>query len=470
MIILINLSKIIVENKMLKKYFSISCFSVKQKFIALYIMIFLLAFNQLQAVVLRVGVAKTDITPTESLYLSGYSIRTEPSKGAYGKIYLTAFAVDDGARRIVFIESDLIGYPSSDSLRQIVSAASDLPLENIILGSAHNHSSPILGRRNSNSIWSKEFSSKLVSTVMKAINDLEPVTLGGGIGHSYIAMNRRKVMEETDSYITFDENYISQSYGEQKTDHPVLVHEIGGVVRLGANPKGSIDDEVGILRIDRKSGAPKAVFINYAAHGTSLGGRNLMISPEWCGHMVEYVEKQIPGVVAMFAQGAAGDINPRRVGGLDGFKDDLEKTKELGYEIGKEVIRVFNTVVTKEPLNPSIKLVNRQIQCPRTYRELFYDYKQTTIPVSTTAIKIDDYVWVTFPGELFHEIGKRIKKSTHSKYSYLVGYCNGSVGYFPTQKAFSEGGYEVSASHFDPISEHVYVRGVEKLLIELFDQ
>jgi hypothetical protein len=85
---------------------------------------------------------------------------------------------------------------------------------------------------------------------------------------------------------------------------------------LGANPEGPIDEEICIMRIDKLSGEPKAVFVNYACHGTSLGGRNNTISPEWNGHMLEYIEKNMPGVTGIFAQGAAGDINLRFVGGL----------------------------------------------------------------------------------------------------------------------------------------------------------
>ena len=72
------------------------------------------------------------------------------------------------------------------------------------------------------------------------------------------------------------------------THHPVKIREMEGVYRLGSNPGGPIDNEVGVLRIDRLNGQSKAVLVDYACHGTSLGGRNNTISPEWNGHMLEY--------------------------------------------------------------------------------------------------------------------------------------------------------------------------------------
>ena len=275
-------------------------------------------------------------------------------------------------------------------------------------------------------------------------------------------------MNDTVNYITFDENNRSQSYGKYKTDNPVPIRKMEGVYRLGANPKGPIDSDVGILRIDRLSGQPKAVLVNYACHGTSLGGKNYKISPEWNGHMLEYIEKEIPGVMGIFIPGAAGDINPRFVGGLEGYEDNLENTANLGYEIGEEVVSVFNSIRTESPANYGIKIVHQDIVCPKRYREVVKDFKQTTVDVPVSIISIDEFVWVTFPVELFHEIGQTIKSGTHSRYPFLVGYCNGSLGYLITQQAYSEGGYEPWATQFAPCTEKIFIAGVKEMLTSLY--
>ena len=425
-----------------------------------------------QNTVLQAGIAKVDITPTENLYMGGYdaSCRTGKSDGIDGKIYIRALVFDDKISRVVFIEADIVGLPADEyvPLRKLISSQTGIPYENIMLGSVHNHAAPYPDERNKDSNWSKQLNSKFVLAVKNAIADLEPVKIGGGTGRSNIAMNRRHIMEDITSTTTFDENNSSQSYGKYKTDKPVLIHEMAGVVRLGNNPNGSIDDEVGILRIDKISGQPKAAFVNYACHGTSLGGRNNKISPEWNGYMLAYIEENIPGVSAIFAQGASGDIDPRFVGGLDGYKDDLKKTKELGDEIGKEVVKVFSDIRTAQSLSSQIKLVHQDITCPRKYAAVIADFRNTTLDIPTTAIRIDQFSWVTFPGELFHEIGQNVKTITHSRFPFLVGYCNGSLGYLPTQQSHSEGGYEPWSTKFDPIAEKIYVKGIEKLLLTLY--
>ncbi len=438
--------------------------------------IFLLQFFAFEGLssefTLRAGIAKVDITPVESLYLGGYdsSLRGDPSDGIYGKLYVRSLVFDDNTSRSAIIEADITGFSTeySIALRRLIEDETGIPYENIILGSVHNHAAPTLGSNNSETEWYRQFNNNVLKSVKDAIADLEPVKIGGAIGTSYIAMNRRKRMEDTLSYLTFDENNSSQSAGVYKTDNPVLIREMEGVYRLGSNPKGPIDPEVGIMRIDKLSGRPKAVFVNYACHPTSLGARNNTISPEWNGHMLEYIEEMLPDVTGIFSNGAAGDINPRFVGGLEGNVDCLERTAQLGQEIGREVVRVFNTIQTEYALNPEIKVVNENIVLPLKYNHVMRDFRQTTLDLPVTALKIDEFIWITYPGELFHEIGQQVKASTHSRYSFIVGYGNGSYGYLPTQAAHSEGGYEPNSTRFAPISEKIFVRGIERMLSKLY--
>ena len=59
-------------------------------------------------------------------------------------------------------------------------------------------------------------------------------------------------------------------------------------------------------------------------------------------------------------------------------------------------------------------------------------------------------------GEVMNEIGLDIKKQSPYTSTIIVTHCNGSSGYICTDKAFSEGGYEVKVTRLMP--------GVEKPL------
>lgn len=426
----------------------------------------LFCVNPLPAQSLRAGYAKVDITPAEPVFMGGYDLRNAPSEGIHGndRLFVRALVFDDGGTRVAFVVADIIGVHGHEVWRKKIADATGIPFTGILLGDAHNHAAPMAGPK-VETPWEHRFEESLLAAVRGAIAGLQPVRIAYGTGTSRIAMNRRQVRtRDEDSTRTFDENDRSQSFGKYKTDKPVLIHEFAGVVRLGANPTGPIDDAVQVVRVDTASGKPLAVMIHYACHGTSLGGRNGKISGEWMGRMQEYVEKQFPGVGSIYVQGASGDINPRVVGGLDGYQDDINTTWALGQEIGREVARVFRTLSPVEPGSTQIQIETKEILLPRQYRELMEDYTNTSVKVPTTALRMGDLMWVTFPGEMFSGIGKKVKAASPATGAHLMGYTNGYIGYFPEQTAYGEGGYEVATTHLDPAAEGIYLRELAELL------
>jgi hypothetical protein len=56
----------------------------------------------------------------------------------------------------------------------------------------------------------------------------------------------------------------------------------------------------------------------------------------------------------------------------------------------------------------------------------------------------------------------------NSRFPFYIGYCNGYVGYLPTQQSHSEGGYEIWATPLDPVAGKIFVKGIEKLLLNLY--
>lgn len=421
---------------------------------------------------LLAGIAKLDITPDEPLFMGGYSLRGGRSRTVHGKLFVRALALSDGRRTFIAVVADLINV--SAELRFAIGKALGVDPAWIYVGDTHNHAGPLSSPvpkqyakfGNDRTRWFREFPKTVLRAARQAVAELQPVKLGFGTGRSRIAMNRRKRMSDSRSVLTFDENHVSQSFGKAKTSKKTLIREHAGVIRLGTNPRGPIDDEVGVVRLDTLDGRPLAALINYACHGTSLGGRNDTICGEWMGRMLAVVEQEL-GAEAMFFQGAAGDINPRVVGGLDGHKDDLRATEQLGEEIAREVVRVHGGIQTA-PEEISLRAASASIQLPRCYRELFADFKNTTIDVPTTVMRMGDVTWVNFPGEMFHETGLRVKKSAPTPLTFIAGYTSGSaLGYMPTAEAFAEGGYEPAVSHLDPVAEQLYLEQLARLMARL---
>lgn len=155
------------------------------------------------------------------------------------------------------------------------------------------------------------------------------------------------------------------------------------------------------------------------------------------------------------------------VGGLDGNPDDINVTHALGEEIGREVVRVYRSLVPAPVTGIRIEVFQKDILLPRAYRDLAANFQNPAIHAPTTVVRMGDLMWVTFPGEMFNAIGKFVKAASPAPYAHLMGYTNGSLGYFPEQKAFAEGGYEPSNSRLAPNAEPIYRREIAELMKHL---
>jgi neutral ceramidase len=96
--------------------------------------------------VVRAGVAKIDITPTQSVTLAGYASRTNLSQGVHDPLSarVIAFARDD--RRLVLVSVDNLGFYNGTAgpLRQAILEAGRLKPSELFLCAIHTHSAPSL--------------------------------------------------------------------------------------------------------------------------------------------------------------------------------------------------------------------------------------------------------------------------------------------------------------------------------------
>ena len=91
------------------------------------------------------------------------------------------------------------------------------------------------------------------------------------------------------------------------------------------------------------------------------------------------------------------------------------------------------------------------------------------LEVEMTALRIGDFVLVTFPGELTVEIGLNIKKSSPHKPTFVAGYTNGYIYYTPTAKQLQNvgGAQEDSDCLLDPAWEKLFYHKVAEMLKKL---
>ena len=103
------------------------------------------------------------------------------------------------------------------------------------------------------------------------------------------------------------------------------------------------------------------------------------------------------------------------------------------------------------------------------YRDL-HDAGPRDLPMEQICLALGDSALLTFPGELYTEIGQHIKAHSPFRRTFIIGLANGYVGYVPTRKAIGEGGYAEDTRHVDETAEQLVVEHSLALLRSLHEQ
>ncbi|HAF71358.1 MAG: Uncharacterized protein XD60_1448 [Acetothermia bacterium 64_32] len=431
---------------------------------------------------IRAGLQRVNITPPIGTPLGGYAARKSVSQGIHDDLYATALVLQGEEVTLALVTADLVGLPQElvEKLRVAVRSSTGIPPDNVLVAATHTHSGPdlLFGDQGlASEAYVEVLADTLAGSVYAAWCSLQPAEVEVGQGWiEGIGVNRR-------------------------------------------TPAGTpVDPQVGVLRVDHE-GRPRGVLVNYTCHPVVLGPDNLLITADFPGYMVRVLEWVFgEGFTAMFTNGAAGDINTGHSAELSALGEKIpgrtfERAEKLGTMLAGEVLKVLETIepcsnipiaaMTKEislPLKPlpSLKeaeasakqkeqalteLIQRKApselvtkaRIEKLYADLLLKqvHERSQRPhdgvkhVELQAIRIGDCALLAFPGELFVEIGLEIKAKSPFRYTYIVGYANGYVGYVPTKQAFEEGGYEAVTAQFAPETSDIVIEESLALLNSL---
>lgn len=374
---------------------------------------------------LSVGSAEVNITPTEPVPMSGYSSRKDPSKGGHDEIFTRALVFQDGQNnRAALISVENIGIPEAfwEEVTARIEKESHIPRDNILLSAVHDHSAPTPARIYSNNVsqatiaYTNTLKENVIAVVKQAAANLQPVAYGVGKGVCKMSMNRRAL-------------------------------NANGGLKIGKNPYGPCDQEVGVVRFDNLQGQPMAIFVNWPCHATIMGAGNYLISGDWPGATSRFVAKEMGNqVIVPVTAGASANIDPiYRV--LPDFHGG--ETEAVGIILGTEVMKVAQGIQTY-PYG-TITSSQRVITLPGKARGESYAAQESYEPgpdvnVRLSALRVRDVVFAGVSGELFTQIGMQIKALSPYKNTFIITHCNGSSGYLVSDDAYAKGGYEVMAT------------------------
>lgn len=427
---------------------------------------------------MNAGAARIDITPDHEVWMEGM-IRAHRSSGVHDPLYAKALVLcetDLQKDGIAFVSTDLCLISTEDNLatRRRITQKTGIPTERIILAATHNHSGPAtIGYFSpKEDDYIKALIDKIVAVAASAVTALAPAVVGCASGREDTISHYRRLLADD--------------------GHVVMNWEPWPAERI-VRPLGVIDPEVGVLKVMSANDTTKtiALLFNHAGHPNVLSGDNYLITPDYPGLAEKILEKKFGGT-ALFFNGAQGTMD------IDGLKDrDWAGRDRVGQALADAVAQTAQGIKSLAPAKFRVAATHYTVPARKiSAKELAWadrilkqtggavqtvadgvgdDYKaghyrklhaceNQAIEIEQVCVTIGDNALISFPGELFTEIGQQIKAQSPLKHTWCLGLANGQIGYVPTREAISQGGYEPDTrAADDAAAEQIVAHSLELL-------
>lgn len=356
---------------------------------------------------LRAGVAKVEITPPVGTPLGGFGDRFgKPSTGVHDPITAKALVLDDGTTRLAILTTDLVG--TNPEMARRVAEKSGFPRERLLVCASHTHSGP-------GAYGEGPFAALVLGGFQQSVFD-------------HMADGMARALTQANQSL----QPASLAVGETRL--PKFMRN-----RRKLRIK---DPALWVLRVDTRDGKPLGMLLNLTAHGTVLDGHNLEFSGDWMGFTQAYLEKSVPGLTALYANGAEGDVSPN----IPDNSSNFEGAKAHGELGGQAALELYRSLKPEKEVKLSAR--TSMLPLPQTPGgRLLGAGKETLLQYFT----INDAILIAVPGEPITQLGLALKE--HAKrqgYAHpaIIGLANDHLAYLLTRIEFRKGGYEANTSFF----------------------
>jgi hypothetical protein len=240
---------------------------------------------------LRVGFDKRDITPRVGVELSGFGpFVMRRSIGIRDRLWARAVAIEQAGRTLVLISCDLIGVPATMTgrIRAILTARAGLPAEAVMVHCTHTHSGPgtaeYIGWGAPDEPYLETLPRRIAEAALAALGNLQPAVWSHAeVPCEGVGLNR-----------------------QYDRDAPPLDDVLRDDWRP-ARPELT-DTTCHVLRAE--AGGRMIGFISYfGCHPVVCCQETRYLHGDYCGVATNLLEREHPGAVGLFLQGAEGDVN-----------------------------------------------------------------------------------------------------------------------------------------------------------------
>jgi neutral ceramidase len=387
---------------------------------------------------LKVGWAKVNITPASPTPTAGYGNRRgRPYTAVHDSVYIRAMVIDNGVTKAAIIAADLLIVPPTViKLLQSRLTEKEIPFDNIYFGATHSHNSVGgWGTGISGLFFSGKYNEKTVENLADAI---------------FQAIVQAKAKLEP-AKLTYMESIDTIDIRNR------LVGEEGG-----------IDPEIRSAAFVTASGQ-KAILSSFAAHSTVLNSKNIVLSRDYPGMLVDSLEKGRYNF-AMYMAGAVGSMGPIEKG-----TDDFDEVKNQAFGVQKALLSDFTkkqeskgsileAITLPLPLRaPSPRLTMNLVLRPWAFNKAFGEY-----PVFIKALRIGNILMVGMPCDFSGELVGTLDAYAKTKgLNLLVTSFNGGyIGYITHDKYFDRDLYETKTMSWYGPYNGAYLQEVIKDIID----
>jgi hypothetical protein len=421
----------------------------------------------------RAGAATSNITPFIGGEIVG-GFNPFPSQHIHDELHARCLVLDNGETRVAFVVLDLLGAHTAmfDEARRLVTAATGLPGQNLIMSATHTHSATsALGtnrfaHRQELDDYQRFVARRIADGVRRAINNLAPAQVGWATAEEpREVFNRRWFMKPG--------TVPANPFGE--TNDLVKMNPPRGSKDLD-RPAGPTDPEICLIAARTPGGRPIAVLANYSLHYVG-GVRNADISADYFALFADRLQqllgadRQDPPFVAMMSNGTSGNINNIDFTRPAERRAPYEKMREVADRVATAAHTAYGKIQWRDsvPLNAKLEMLEVGVRHPTPQQlarakaildgpkdakrtaTLEYHYADRTVKMSQwpatmeipiQAVRVGDVAVGGIPNEVFVEIGLEFKRRSPFKPSFIMSIANGYLGYLPTPEQHKLGGYE----------------------------
>ncbi len=439
----------------------------------------------------KVGVGETIITPKKNMQMAGFA-RSQMSTGVHDDLHARSLAVEDAdgnSAILMTVALVMMDEKIGARIRGDIAAKTGVSADRIVISCTHTHAGPSMPRggdeydtSSGEDSYYNFLAERCVESAVKAWTGRVPGRIGiGATEVSELGRNRRRLL-----------------YG-------------------GVHP----DPQVAIIRIEDAKGKLLGVAFNYGCHPSGLDYKNTLFSEDWPYYAISGIKKKLGQEVWIaYYQSAEGNINVGYTAELSAVGADMPVRsywyiEKKGNQMSEAVLAALPSVKTSAdvpvrstigrsdyPLRDSYPVTIDQAEtdvkkAKETLAELekrpeyagtrtldrarvdvfqtgqrlsgakrFYgtENRPLTRSLEQQAVRIGDAVFVTFPGELFSDIGLEIKKGSPVPKTFVIGVTCGQGGYLPSAKEFIDGDYEIDGSPYSPKTEPVCIDSSLRLI------